>query len=199
MGCHSGPKTPEEFRKFSGDIQAANVLRAKSFDKASRLDPEKYREIPHDCIRVMDRTQFRRSPGRITEHSWERSKTMNPIEKAGNMLLTAKLDLDDATVELKASGELSFETYEDIREDVSELEDVAQKVRAIIGNTRSNGSNLPVDAIEYRVRSMLNLKRVLETFIDDVTPYVRIIDLCEALESIEAADSVPELERLFSH
>jgi hypothetical protein len=123
---------------------------------------------------------------------------MNPIEQAGNILLTAKLDLDDAMVELKASGELSFEKYEDFGEEVSVLEDVAQKVRAIIDSARTNGSNLPIDAIEDRVRSVLNLKQELELFIDDVTPYVRIIDLCGALGSIEAADTVPELERMFS-
>jgi len=124
---------------------------------------------------------------------------MNSIEQAGNLLLIAKLDLDDAMVELKASGELSFEKYEGFREDVSMLEDVAQKVRAIIDSARTNGSNLPVEAIEDRVRSVLNLKQELEFFIDDVTPYVRIIDLCGALESIEAADTVPELERMFCH
>jgi hypothetical protein len=122
---------------------------------------------------------------------------MNPIEQAGNILLTAKLDLADAMVELKASGELSFERYEDFGEEVSVLEDVAQKVRAIIDSARTNGSNLTIDAIEDRVRSVLNLKQELELFIDDVTPYVRIIDLCGALESIEAADTVPELERMF--
>jgi hypothetical protein len=122
---------------------------------------------------------------------------MNPIEQAGNILLTAKLDLDDAMVELKASGELSFEKYEDFGEEVSVLEDVAQKVLAIIDSARTNGSNLPIDALEDRVRSVLNMKQELELFIDDVTPYVRIIDLCGALESIEAADTVPELERMF--
>ena|ERR1039458_5195222 len=122
---------------------------------------------------------------------------MNPIEQAGNILLTAKLDLDDAMVELKASGELSFEKYEDFGEEVSVLEDVAQKVRAIIDSARTIGSNLPIDALEDRVRSVLNMKQELELFIDDVTPYVRIIDLCGALESIEAADTVPELERMF--
>ena len=124
---------------------------------------------------------------------------MNPIERAGNLLLTAKLDLDDAMDELKASGELSFETCEGFGEDVSMLEDVAQKVRAILDSARTNGSNLPVDAIEDRVRSVLNLKHELETFIDDITPFVRITDLCGALESIEAADTVPELERMFCH
>jgi hypothetical protein len=122
---------------------------------------------------------------------------MNSVEQAGNLLLTAKLDLDDAMVELMASGELSFEKYEGLREDVSMLVDVAQKVRAIIDSARTNGSNLPVEAIEDRVRSVLNLKQGLQFFIDDVTPYVRIIDLCGALESIEAADTVPELERMF--
>ena len=122
---------------------------------------------------------------------------MNPIEQAGNILLTAKLDLDDAMVELKASGELSFEKYEDFGEEVSVLEDVVQKVLAIIDSARTNGSNLPIDALEDRVRSVLNMKQELELFIDDVTPYVRIIDLCGALESIEAADTVPELERMF--
>jgi hypothetical protein len=124
---------------------------------------------------------------------------MNPIERAGNLLLTAKLDLDDAMDELKASGDLSLETYEGFGEDVSMLEDVAQKVRAILDSARTNGSNLPVDAIEDRVRSVLNLKHELETFIDDITPFVRITDLCGALESIEAADTVPELERMFCH
>jgi archaellum component FlaC len=113
--------------------------------------------------------------------------------------LTAKLDLDDAMDELKASRELSFETYEGFGEDVSMLEDVAQKVRAILDSARTNGSNLPVDAIEDRVRSVLNLKHELETFIDDISPLVRITDLCAALESIEAADTVPELERMFCH
>jgi hypothetical protein len=122
---------------------------------------------------------------------------MNPIERAGNLLLTAKLDLDDAMVELKASGELSFETYEGFGEDVSMLEDVAEKVQVIIDSARTNGSNLPVDAIEDRVRSVLSLKQKLEIFIDDITPFVRITDLCGALESIEAADTVPELERMF--
>lgn len=124
---------------------------------------------------------------------------MNSIEQAGNLLLTAKLDLDDAMVELKASGELSFEKYEDFREDVSMLQDVAQKVRAIIDSARTNGDSRPVEVVEDRVRSVLNLKKELESFIDDVTPYVRINDLCGALESIEAADTIRELERMFCH
>jgi hypothetical protein len=124
---------------------------------------------------------------------------MNAIEKAGSLLLTAKLDLDEAMVELKASGELSFEMYENFREEVSILENIAQKMRAIIDGAHTNGSNLAVEAIEDRIRSVLSLKRELEIFIDDVTPYVCIIDLCGALESIEAADSVPELERMFCH
>lgn len=122
---------------------------------------------------------------------------MNPIERAGNLLLTAQLDLDNAMDELKASGEISFETYEGFGEDVSMLEDVAQKVRAIIGTACTSGSNLAVDTIKDRVRSVLNLKQKLEIFIDDITPFVRITDLCGALESIEAADTVPELERMF--
>ena len=124
---------------------------------------------------------------------------MNPIERAGNLLMTTELDLDDAMVELKKTGEVSFETYEGFGEDVSMLGDVAQKVEAIIENARINGRNQPVDAIEDRVRSVLSMKRKLEMFIDDITPFVRIIDLCGALESIEAADTVPELERMFCH
>jgi hypothetical protein len=124
---------------------------------------------------------------------------MSSIEQARKLLLIAKLDREDAMVELKASGKLSFEKYEGFREDVSMLEDAAQKLQAIIDSARTNGSNLPVEAIEDRIRSVLNLKQELEFFIDDVTPYVRIIDLCSALESIEAADTVPELERMFCH
>jgi hypothetical protein len=122
---------------------------------------------------------------------------MNSIEKAGSLLLIARLNLDDAMVELKASGELSFEKYRDLREDVSMLEDVAQKMREIIESTRTTGSNLLSEAIEGRILSALNMKQELELFIDDVTPFVCIIDLCGALESIEAADTVPELERMF--
>jgi len=122
---------------------------------------------------------------------------MNSIEQAGNLLLTAELDLDDAMVELKANGELSFEKYEDLRDAVSMLEDVAQKVQTIINSDCTNGDNLPVEAIEDRLRSVLNVKQQLEYLIDDVTPYVRITDLCDVLESIEAADIVPELERMF--
>ena len=124
---------------------------------------------------------------------------MSSIEQARKLLLIAKLDREDAMVELKASGKLSFEKYEGFREDVSMLEDAAQKLQAIIDSARTNGSNLPVEAIEDRIRSVLNLKQELEFFIDDVTPCVRIIDLCSALESIEAADTVPELERMFCH
>jgi hypothetical protein len=121
----------------------------------------------------------------------------NSIERARNLLSTARLDRDDAMAELKAKRTLSFEKYEGFRGDVSMLEDAAQKLQAIIDSARTNGSNLPLEAIEDRVRSVLKLKQELEFFIDDVTPYVRIIDLCGALESIEAADTVPELERMF--
>ena len=40
MGYHSEPKTPEEIREIFREIQAANVARAESFDKARRPDPE---------------------------------------------------------------------------------------------------------------------------------------------------------------
>jgi len=122
---------------------------------------------------------------------------MNSIERAGNLLLTARLDLDDAKVELKTSGGLSFEKYESLREDMSILEDVARKVRALMDSARINGGNLSFEAVEGRVHSVLDLKQELESFTDDIAPYVRIVDLSGALESIEAADSVPELERMF--
>jgi len=124
---------------------------------------------------------------------------MNPIERIGNLLQIAKIDVNDAMFELKATGELSFDKYEGIREHVPMLEDAAQRVQTIIDSASINGSNLPVEALEDQLRSVLSLKLELEFFIDDVTPFVRIIDLGGALESIEAADAVPELERMFSH
>ena len=40
MGYHSEPKTPEEIREIFREVQAANVARAESSDKASGLDRE---------------------------------------------------------------------------------------------------------------------------------------------------------------